>query len=103
MRPTPLQKAPQISPIFTADKVSLHISREKDGKLTPDGTIRRSFGQTAAGKLAGRGKAKPTPGRGNGALPLKNRDPPGPPPSPAPLTRIRTVYFSPSFLTPRYA
>ena len=33
MRPTPLQKAPQISPIFKADKVTPHISREKDGKL----------------------------------------------------------------------
>jgi hypothetical protein len=33
MRPAPQQKAPQISPIFTADKVTLHVSREKDGKL----------------------------------------------------------------------
>jgi hypothetical protein len=30
--PTPLQKAPQISPIFKADTVRLHVSREKDGK-----------------------------------------------------------------------
>jgi hypothetical protein len=29
----PRQKAPQISPIFISDKVTLHVSREKDGKL----------------------------------------------------------------------
>jgi len=28
-----LQKAPQISPIFTTDKVTLPVSRERDGKL----------------------------------------------------------------------
>jgi hypothetical protein len=33
MRPAPLQKTPQISPIFISDKVALHVSREKDGKL----------------------------------------------------------------------
>ena len=33
MAPTPLQKTPQISPIFISDKVTLHVSREKDGKL----------------------------------------------------------------------
>jgi hypothetical protein len=33
MAPTPLQKTPQISPIFKADSVTLHVSREKDGKL----------------------------------------------------------------------
>jgi hypothetical protein len=32
MTPTPLQKAPQISPIFISDNVTLHVSREKDGK-----------------------------------------------------------------------
>jgi hypothetical protein len=30
--PTPLQKPPQTSPIFISDKVTLHVSREKDGK-----------------------------------------------------------------------
>src|SRR5689334_847499 len=53
---TPLEKPPQISPIFKADKVTPHISREKDGKLRLayagwDDT--RSFRRTAAGKLAG--------------------------------------------------
>ena len=33
MLPAPRQKAPQISPIFISDKVTLHVSREKDGKL----------------------------------------------------------------------
>jgi hypothetical protein len=33
MQPAPRQKPPQISPIFIADKVSLAVSREKDGKL----------------------------------------------------------------------
>jgi hypothetical protein len=33
MAPTPLQKTPQISPIFISDKVTLAFSSEKDGKL----------------------------------------------------------------------
>jgi hypothetical protein len=33
MLPAPRQKQPQISPIFISDKVTLHVSREKDGKL----------------------------------------------------------------------
>jgi hypothetical protein len=32
-RPAPREKPPQISPIFISDKVTLHVSREKDGKL----------------------------------------------------------------------
>jgi hypothetical protein len=32
MRPAPREKPPQISPIFISDKVTLHVSREKDGK-----------------------------------------------------------------------
>src|SRR5439155_10400613 len=31
--PAPYQKQPPISPIFISDKVTLHVSREKDGKL----------------------------------------------------------------------
>ena len=47
----------QISPIFTADKVTLHIARENDGELPLvyagwDDT-RGSFSRTAAGTLAG--------------------------------------------------
>ena len=80
MLPAPRQKPAQISPIFISDKVTLHVSREKDGKLhlvDADGTIRRSFSRTAAGKLAGGWKGgsylrhgKPWP------PPVKNRDPP---------------------------
>jgi len=32
MLPAPRQKLPEISPIFKADTVRLHVSREKDGK-----------------------------------------------------------------------
>jgi hypothetical protein len=32
MLPAPRQKQPRISPIFISDKVTLHVSREKDGK-----------------------------------------------------------------------
>jgi hypothetical protein len=34
MGATPLQKTPQISPIFKADTVTLHVSREKDKEIT---------------------------------------------------------------------
>jgi hypothetical protein len=33
MRPTPLQKTPNISPIFKADRVTPHGSREKDKEI----------------------------------------------------------------------
>jgi len=33
MAPAPRQKLPEISPIFKADTMRLHVSREKDGKL----------------------------------------------------------------------
>ena len=33
MTPAPRQNTPQISPIFQADTVRLHVSREKDGKF----------------------------------------------------------------------
>ena len=33
MLPAPREKQPQISPIFISDKVTLPVSREKDGKL----------------------------------------------------------------------
>jgi hypothetical protein len=52
MAPTPLQKTPQISPIFKVDTVRLHVSREKDGKsglVTPDGRYEgRSAGRLRA-------------------------------------------------------
>ena len=79
MRPAPRQKLADISPIFNADKVTLHVSREKDGKLAPDRTIRRSFRQTVAGKLAGGGGRVDYPlAGGSDDLPSKTRPPPGP-------------------------
>jgi hypothetical protein len=33
LKPAPRQKLSEISPIFISDKVTLHVSREKDGKL----------------------------------------------------------------------
>jgi hypothetical protein len=33
MQPAPRGKPPQISPIFISEKVTLHVLREKDGKL----------------------------------------------------------------------
>jgi len=69
MLPAPRQKLPEISPIFISDKVTLHVSREKDGKLhlvdagwddtkvvQPDGC-----GQARRGVD---GRADPTPGQG---------------------------------------
>ena len=67
MLPAPRQKAPQISPIFISDKVTLHVSREKDGKLRlvyagwDDAKV---FSLTAAGKLAGGWKGETYPPQG---------------------------------------
>jgi hypothetical protein len=33
MAPAPRQKLPEISPIFKADSVTLHVSREKDKEI----------------------------------------------------------------------
>jgi hypothetical protein len=33
MLPAPRQRLPEISPIFISDKVTLHVSQEKDRKL----------------------------------------------------------------------
>jgi hypothetical protein len=67
MLPAPRQKLPEISPILKADTVRLHVSGKGQGNCTwsmPDGTMRRSFSRTAAGKLAGAGRADPTPRQG---------------------------------------
>jgi hypothetical protein len=107
---SPHRKSSQISPIFIGDSVTLQVSREKDGKLRfvyVDGTIRRSFSRTAAGKLRRgvEGWILP-PGRASGdPPPLKTRTPLRPPPffryRCAAYVR-RTVHFSPSFLRSRY-
>jgi hypothetical protein len=75
MQPAPRQKPPQISPIFISDKVTLHVSREKDRKLRLGyagmGRCEGRSSRTAAGKL--------TPGRGSDAPPSKTRTPLRPP------------------------
>jgi hypothetical protein len=111
MRPAPREKPPQISPIFISDKVTLHVSREKDGKLRlvdarwhdakvvqPDGC-----GQARRGV---EGRNLPPTG---GAMtpPLKKLRPPSAPPWFFPAIGAahvhRAVHFSPSLLRSRYA
>ena len=69
MLPAPRQKLPEISPIFKADSVRLHVFAGKgQGNCTwsmPDGTIRRSFSRTAAGKLAGGWEGETYPPQGS--------------------------------------
>jgi hypothetical protein len=83
MAPTPHQKASQISPIFISDKVTLHVSREKDKEVAlvdagwddakavqPDGC-----GQARRGWKGG---SYPLAG-GSDDPPQKPRPPSGPP------------------------
>ncbi len=84
MLPAPRQKQPQISPIFISDKVTLHGSREKDGKLRPSyAGMGRYEGRSAgrsAGKLAGAERVVPTSRREGAMTPLsKTRTPLRPP------------------------
>src|ERR1700747_56424 len=64
-------------------------------------TIRRSSSRTAAGKLAGGGRAKPTPTGGAMTPPSKTRTPPPVPlgfsSKSAPLTCIEPCIFRPRF------
>jgi hypothetical protein len=109
MLPAPCQKQPQISPIFISDKVTLPVSREKDGKLhlvdagwddtkvvPPDG-----YGQARRG-VEGRN----LPPTGGAMTPLKKLRPPSGPPWFFPAIGAahvhRAVHFSPSFLRSRY-
>jgi hypothetical protein len=59
MAPTPLQKAPQISLIFISDKVTLHVSREKDEK---SGLLYAQIGRFQ-NRPASRGACAPVPRR----------------------------------------
>jgi hypothetical protein len=107
MLPAPRQKLPEISPIFISDKVTLHVSREKDGKLRLGYAGMGRYEGRSAGRLRassqGGGRGNPTPWQ---MTPLQKL---GPPPAPgffpaigaAPLRR--TVHFSSSFLRSRYA
>jgi hypothetical protein len=109
MRPAPREKPPQISPIFISDKVTLHVSREKDGKwrlvyagwhdakvVQPDGC-----GQARRG-VEGRN----LPPRQSDDPPLKKLRPPSGPPLFFPAMGAAhvhgTVHFSSSFLRSRY-
>jgi hypothetical protein len=79
MLPAPRQKQPQISPIFISDKVTLHVSREKDKKKAL-GRCRMgryegpSTGRLGAGPQGLKGESHPA-GRGRDDPPLKNWDP----------------------------
>jgi hypothetical protein len=59
MRPAPREKPPQISPIFISDKVTLHVSREKDGK---SGLLYAQIGRFQ-NRPASRGACAPVPRR----------------------------------------
>jgi hypothetical protein len=51
MGPTPLAQKLRIAPIFIADKVSLAVSREKDGKLRIVYTGWDDYERRSAGRL----------------------------------------------------
>ena len=80
--PAPRQKAPQISPIFKADTVRLHVSREKDWKLRlvdagwDDAKVVQPDG---CGQARRRWKGGSYPLAREARPPLKNRDPRDPP------------------------
>jgi hypothetical protein len=57
--PAPRQKPPQISPIFISEKVTLHVSREKDGK---SGLFYAQIGRFQ-NRAASRGACAPVPRR----------------------------------------
>jgi hypothetical protein len=59
MVPAPRGKPPQISPIFISDKVTLHVSREKDGK---SGLLYAQSGRFQ-NRAASRGACAPVPRR----------------------------------------
>jgi hypothetical protein len=71
MRPTPRASSSPIAPIFKADSVSLHVSREKDGKLrlVYAGWEDAKVVQPDAGKLAAGGGADLTPPAGQALTP----------------------------------
>jgi hypothetical protein len=83
MEPAPRQKAPQISPIFKADTVRLHVSREKDGKLRLGYAGMGRYEGRSAGRLraslAGGWKGETYPPN-KAMTPLKKLRPPSGPP-----------------------
>jgi hypothetical protein len=109
MLPAPRQKQPQISPIFISNKVTLHISREKDGKFR---LVCAGWDDTKVVQPDGCGQARR--GWKGGAYPLAREAAPppqklGPPLGPPWFFQLGcaahvhgTVHFSPSFLRSRY-
>ena len=95
---------------FSSATRSRSTFRGKGQEIAPglrrDGTIRRSFSRTAAGKLAGGGRVDPTPlAREAAPPPSKIETPQGPPffyPAIAAAHVRRTVHFSRSFLSSRH-
>jgi hypothetical protein len=59
MQPAPRGKAPQISPIFTSEKVTPTVSREQDGK---SGLLYAQIGRFQ-NRPASRGACAPVPRR----------------------------------------
>jgi ABC-type uncharacterized transport system substrate-binding protein len=63
----PSETAPDLADFSSATRSRSTFRGKRAGNCTwsmPDGTIRRSFTRTVAGKLAGRGSVAPTPCRG---------------------------------------
>jgi hypothetical protein len=83
MLPAPRQKLPEISPIFISDKVTLHVSREKDGKLH---LVDAGWDDTKVVQPDGCGQARRgvegrnLPPTGGAMTPLKKLRPPSGPP-----------------------
>ena len=72
MLPAPRQKPAQISPIFISDKVTLHVSREKGGKLR---LVYAGWDDAKVVQPNGCGGWILPPGRGSDDPPSKTRPP----------------------------
>jgi hypothetical protein len=104
----PRKKPPQISPIFINDKVTLHVSREKDWKLH---FVDAGWDDTKVVHPNGCGQARRTwkrgsdPPQGGAMTPLRKLGPPSGPlvfPAIGAAHAHRTVHLSPLFLRSRY-
>jgi hypothetical protein len=101
-RPAPREKPPQISPIFISDKVTLHVSREKDKEIA---LVDAGWDDTKVVHPNGCGQARGTsqrgfyPRQGGAMTPLRKLR--TPPPTPlvfhqlqVPLTCIQRAFFA---------
>jgi hypothetical protein len=100
LTPAPRQKLPEISPIFKADTVRLHVSREKDGKLR---LICSGWDDTKivqpdrCGQARGAGRVDPTPWQGRAMTPPSKTRPPLRHPLVFPARVRRSRIFRPGF------